>query len=99
MQILRKDGKLTKQFKKLWVAALRSGKYQQITGQLRKENGFCCLGVACDVFNPSLWDQDYYSEWASAPFLPEHMNDTLSTLNDIDRRDFPAIANYIEKNY
>lgn len=33
-----------------WVAALRSGEYKQVTGNLRKGDGFCCLGVACDVF-------------------------------------------------
>lgn len=32
-----------------WVAALRSDEYQQTTGRLRDENGYCCLGVACDV--------------------------------------------------
>lgn len=35
--------------RKLWTAALRSGEYQQIKRQLRSPNGFCCLGVACDV--------------------------------------------------
>ena len=37
------------QAEKLLVAALRSGKYKQCTGALRKDDGFCCLGVACDV--------------------------------------------------
>lgn len=38
-----------------WVAALRSGKYQQDSGRLRTEKGFCCLGVLCDVVNESKW--------------------------------------------
>lgn len=33
----------------LWVAALRSDKYQQTTGALRNEVGYCCLGVLCEV--------------------------------------------------
>jgi len=33
-----------------WLAALRSGDYSQDTGQLQGGDGFCCLGVACDVF-------------------------------------------------
>ena len=33
-----------------WVAALRSGEYKQGIGCLQSEDGFCCLGVACDVF-------------------------------------------------
>lgn len=32
-----------------WVDALRSGKYEQGIGQLRHENNFCCLGVACHI--------------------------------------------------
>lgn len=38
---------------RLWVAALRSGEYQQARGALVKRvNGvtsYCCLGVACEV--------------------------------------------------
>lgn len=33
-----------------WTKALRSGKYKQGKRQLQSENGFCCLGVACDIF-------------------------------------------------
>lgn len=37
-----------------WLAALRSGEYKQIRGTLAKGsvynvNGFCCLGVLCDI--------------------------------------------------
>jgi hypothetical protein len=32
------------------IEALRSGKYQQIHGSLRSNEGFCCLGVACDIY-------------------------------------------------
>ena len=36
---------------KKWVAALRSGEYLQSRHYLRAmKNGFCCLGVACDVY-------------------------------------------------
>jgi len=35
---------------KAWVAALRSGKYEQAKGRLRSPgNHFCCLGVACEL--------------------------------------------------
>ena len=44
---------ITKQNALKWTAALRSGKYQQSTkGFLQDETGYCCLGVACDVFIP-----------------------------------------------
>ena len=32
-----------------WVEALRSGKYKQTRSHLADKNGFCCLGVACEV--------------------------------------------------
>ena len=45
--------------KKKWVDALRSGKYRQGRMRLRvvDPNGdkFCCLGVRCDMVDPSGW--------------------------------------------
>jgi hypothetical protein len=34
-----------------WVAALRSGKYEQTLSMLRNNEGFCCLGVLCDLYS------------------------------------------------
>lgn len=36
---------------KQWVQALRSGEYEQGRMFLNKCGKFCCLGVACEVFN------------------------------------------------
>ena len=36
-------------YKKKWIEALRSGNYKQAEGQLRDNDGFCCIGVACDL--------------------------------------------------
>lgn len=40
--------------KKLWVKALRSGKYKQTVRRLRRDRKgnvrMCCLGVLCEVF-------------------------------------------------
>ena len=41
-------------FQKLWLEALRSGKYEQGTGCLNKNSKYCCLGVACDLFKDNL---------------------------------------------
>lgn len=44
--------KLPIAFKEKWVAALRSGKYNQGKHELysgEDENSYCCLGVACRV--------------------------------------------------
>jgi len=49
------------EFKAAWLAALRSGEYKQGRNYLRDGDGFCCLGVACDValkqgLVPGEWD-------------------------------------------
>lgn len=38
-----------------WLQALESGEYQQTTEVLRDENGFCCLGIACDLSDTGHW--------------------------------------------
>lgn len=51
-----------KNHRKKWVAALRSGEYSQTDGALHKpaNNGFCCLGVACDISGLGKWEGDVY---------------------------------------
>jgi hypothetical protein len=41
--------KLNPEIKSKWVAALRSGEFQQVTGKLHNlwMNSYCCLGVLC----------------------------------------------------
>ncbi len=43
------------EIKAQWVAALRSGKYEQTTERLCDDDGYCCLGVLADVVNPNAW--------------------------------------------
>ena len=51
--------KLTaKEWRRKWIEALRSGKYRQTTGTLRDRDGFCCLGVLCDISGTGEWVQD-----------------------------------------
>lgn len=42
-------------YKQDWIDALRSDKYKQGKGRLCSDEGFCCLGVLCDVKDPSKW--------------------------------------------
>ncbi len=50
---------------KKWVAALRSGEYEQGHNALRTENTYCCLGVACD-----LWAKENNIEWIKTSVAP-----------------------------
>lgn len=36
---------MDKYFKKRWLKALRSGKYKQGMGSLKRDDRYCCLGV------------------------------------------------------
>ncbi len=51
------------------VEALRSGKYQQGKRALRKNNKYCCLGVACDLY---LQANPVAATWSPHVTGPEH---------------------------
>lgn len=38
-----------------WLDVLRNGGYKQCQDLLRKNDRFCCLGVACDLFIKETW--------------------------------------------
>jgi hypothetical protein len=46
---------MTREFRDRWCAALRSGEYKQAFGFLHTDAGYCCLGVACEVYKPGNW--------------------------------------------
>jgi len=53
------------QVKEKWIDALRSGKYEQGSEKLRGADGYCCLGVLCDLYSQEKnqeWDFRGYSE-------------------------------------
>lgn len=66
--------------KKRWVAALRSGKYKQGMGDLRREgfkegeHEYCCLGVLCDLHSKTKegrkWNDRTYGR-ADTSLLPQ----------------------------
>lgn len=100
---------------KKWVKALRSGKYKQTQYFLRNEGGFCCLGVACDLYNSNHWDGARYLSKSSS--LPQKVADwlglrdkcgsyddsridrNLTYLNDQKGMAFNEIADFIEENW
>ena len=41
--------KMDERVKHLWTEALSSGQYAQGRDHLRTEEGYCCLGVLCDL--------------------------------------------------
>ena len=49
---------INKELAKKWVAALRSGEYKQTGNVLRNLDGFCCLGVLCDILDSGKWNNN-----------------------------------------
>ena len=95
-----------------WAEALRSGKYAQTKRVLRRKDGYCCLGVACDLFGGGSWLNDqqgiywYRTKGRDCDVqLPAALqralgldNGTEVTLMDMNDRgeSFDTIADYIE---
>lgn len=103
---------MTPDMKTKWLAALRSGDYIQATHQLKSpENGYCCLGVLCDVHDPTLWidvegvDPKYIRETDVLPAqlaanyeIDESLQRELIFMNDDKEYTFEQIADWIEDN-
>lgn len=73
-----------------WLPALRSRKYKQAHGVLAlDEERMCCLGVACDILDPSLWRQGAESEgtipivWGDYTYHDHFKVDMREALNEI----------------
>jgi len=47
---------MNSQIKQKWIDALRSGKYHQGQSKLYSGDGFCCLGVLCDIYAKEVGD-------------------------------------------
>jgi hypothetical protein len=64
----------------LWIEALRSGNYKQSRIYLRHREGYCCLGVLCDL-HP---DVDWSKNTSGAVFYPFGVEERdLGNLPDI----------------
>lgn len=102
---------LDKRVKADWVAALRSGKYEQSRYRLKDDRGYCCLGVLCEI-NGALNKQGEVVFFGNNTYhemgLPVELLDCiglstgsmdyLTVLNDHRGATFKQIANHIEAN-
>lgn len=95
-----------------WLAALRSGEYQQGRYRIRTpDSRYCCLGVLADVLDGDGWERySFEYDWQmsgrqeSFPVLlrdqvglPMFDQKHLSSMNDFERKPFAEIADYIEE--
>ena len=98
-----------------WVAALRSGEYPQGRDGLRTEDGYCCLGVVCELAGmEAVYHGDgRYAYDRCTGMLPRRAMEWLGidtasprigsktaiTLNDDYLLSFPQIADLIEEHW
>lgn len=71
-----------------WITTLRSGKYAQGYGALQTETGFCCLGVACDIFIPNTRKRKFITtsgHWILIGGMPTEQPNSPFWLNKVDK--------------
>jgi hypothetical protein len=100
---------MLKGIKKKWLAALRSGKYKQGSGRLKRGPYHCCLGVLCEVADDKYFRDDKskvdslaFSCLPSRLFtanlgIPWRVVEDLWQMNDNELASFDQIADFIEK--
>jgi hypothetical protein len=102
---------MNKKIKKLWVSALRSGKYKQGKEYLYGERKYCCLGVLSKLavdekvcsrkvaFGENEVLTKPVMKWANLRSPNPKLGGVRAvTLNDEKGKTFPEIADLINKN-
>jgi hypothetical protein len=98
---------VTPELKAKWVAALRSGQYQQARERMKAADGaLCCLGVLCVISGVEPIELSAGQVMvgdgnaASYDFVQEQglVPSVFITLNDKRKWSFAQIADYIEAN-
>lgn len=75
---------------KKWVEALRSGKYKQTTEALHDENGYCCLGVACELYQQEVGDLEIEHEEVMNP--QDHRKIHKATFYNNEWQNLPPVV-------
>jgi hypothetical protein len=62
-----------------WCEALESGKYKQAARRLRRNDAYCCLGVACNLSGAGKWIGEAFStaSGSAIKFMPEEPQSEL----------------------
>ena len=84
-----------KERRKKLTAALRSGQYKQIQGTLKREDGMCCLGVACELSGLGSWEEAHDGEHEYFTKEVKHQDDPYSTHRSASNSILPTkVQNY-----
>ena len=58
-----------KEHRKELVRALRSGDYTQVKQRLHTDDGYCCLGVACDISGLGEWVTNTHDQHGQKSYI------------------------------
>lgn len=93
---------LDKELKAKWVAALRSGDYQQLSpggADWRRNGKHCCIGVLGEVLEEhDAMDSHCFRSKLAELGLSGNSIDKLTEMNDSHGSTFAEIADHIEAN-
>lgn len=91
-----------------WLAALRSGNYEQGTRYLCMGNRYCCLGVLAEIDGKLVHGGFLADDYEHISILPKEYQEeinlevadarALMTMNDQGNKSFLEIADWIEAN-
>lgn len=81
---------------KIWVSALRSGKYKQCRKTMCTKDAFCCLGVAHEALIGPTNFHGSYIHVATELDIHGQMWEFID-MNDLKKMSFDQIADEIEK--
>lgn len=84
---------ITNEQRRVWIEALRSGKYKQGQRALKNGDKYCCLGVLQELFNVPNFSTK--SEYLNTTFITIEEQGLLAVMND-GGKPFYDIANVIE---
>lgn len=85
------------EWKQKWLDALRSSKYSQAMNVLHiKGDGFCCLGVLCDIVDPSRWrnpqgEYDRTMNWMNWDGNSQHLPSSVMETVGIVRKSVDGV--------
>jgi len=87
---------MTESQREQWAVALESGKYQQTFGVLKDTKGYCCLGIANELFGFGLRDDNWTGDPLPYEFLDRDSQFDLAIDND-NGKTFVEIAQKVRR--
>jgi hypothetical protein len=79
-----------------WLNNLRSGAFKQIRNDIRKDDGYCAMGVLCATINPLEPESDPVYTKASEVVGSQELIFQIIEWNDVEELSFSEIADRVE---